>query len=233
MSSESPAVILYDADGNPVAIAQGDEIIATQKGLLAAGQNEDGYAEFLTISKYTGALKTTNVGSLDILGRYYAGSSLITGSASAQNLLTLENPAGSTTNIRLDRVIIKGYPVGTSTIGFLYSMNRTTGLPSGGTSLTIEQRLTTEPAAQGVVREQPMATAASGNFWVGSPGVFLSGGGSGGPAGSASANLETLEARFEREEITVLPGEAIVIRAGANSTDWRHWVNISWFEVTP
>ena len=51
MAGESPAVILYDADANPMAVSDGVAVPANTKGILLMGETEEGKAERLRLEE--------------------------------------------------------------------------------------------------------------------------------------------------------------------------------------
>ena len=55
--SDSPAVILYDPNGNEVTIRDGYEVTASQSGVPIIGVDSDGYARILQLDG-TGAIAT-------------------------------------------------------------------------------------------------------------------------------------------------------------------------------
>jgi hypothetical protein len=216
--------ILYDGYGTPLAVLEDDTIFSDQPGLLFAGKDENGLVKFFSVTS-SGAIQTTPVASRTVVGDYYASSALITGAATEQELLTLENPAGSGRTMYVNRVEVNGVIDSRFTTAFLYRVERTSALPTGGTTLTAQLRDTSDSAAVGVVREEPTATSAAGSIWVGSPGVLTKDGLHTNGIFQAVATFE------ERKEIVLAEGEAVVVVAAANSTDWEHWVTIQWNEV--
>jgi len=75
MTSRSPAVVLYDGYGTPVAILEGDALFSNTPALLFAGEDENGLARFINVTS-DGALKTAEVGlrvqkQFDISGNDY------------------------------------------------------------------------------------------------------------------------------------------------------------------
>lgn len=224
MSTRNPAVILYDGYGNPLAVLEDDTIFSDQPGVLFAGKDDSGLVRFFSVTS-NGVVKTAVTGERTVLGEYYFGSSLITGAASTQTLLTLENPSGSGNNIYLNKVIINGTVSSTFSTPFVYTLTRAAALPTGGTIQTAQLRSTTDASPVGVIRTLPSATAAVGSIWTGSPGVISN-------KGAFFQTLTEATATFEeRKEIVIAPGQAVVVTAGVNSTDWSHWVNLHWNEV--
>ena len=224
MSNRNPATILYDGYGNPIAVVEDDFIFNNQPGLLFAGKDENGLVKFISVSS-AGAIKTAPVGERIVDGEYYFGSGLITGAAAPQNLVTLENPTASGKTIYLNRIIVNGTIADKFSTPFVYRLSRTTALPTGGTTQTIQKRDSTDTAAVGVIRTAPTVTAAAGSIWTGSPGLA--------DKLTYFQSLTDPVATFEeKKEIVIAPGEAIVIIAEANAIVWSHWVNIHWNEVS-
>lgn len=224
MSGRNPAVILYDGYGNPLAVLEDDTIFNNQSGLLFAGKDENGLVKFFSITS-GGAIHTAPVGTRTPVGDYYASTSLIAGSATEQELLSLENPIGSGRTIYINRVDVSGTIDFSFTTPFLYRFERTTVLPSGGTTLTDQLRDTSGSVAVGIAREEPTAISAAGSIWVGSPGVLTK-------DGQHNSGIFQAYATFdERKEIVLAEGESVVIVAEANAVDWEHWVTIQWNEV--
>jgi len=150
---------------------------------------------------------------------------LITGAVAAQNLLTLENPSGSGINIYINRIAVGGVIASNSTIVFTYDVLRTSGLPTGGTTLSLATIDSSNPAATAVIRQEPTATGTGGLFWTISPGLVSN-------KGSMSTNnFEAFRPMEEDSEIILAPGEGLLVMANANSTDWYHWVSILWSEA--
>lgn len=226
MSSDSPASILFNIDGYAVgALFDGDFIPFDNVGLLVGGKDADGYFRYLSTSS-GGTIKVTPSTGRQNQAKYFASTSQIVGSAVAQNLLTIENPSGSNVDIFINRIFVNGVLGSNSAVVFLYRINRTSALPTGGTTLTETNRNTADVSATAVVRQAPTATAAGGTLWSNAPGVSFI------PVGvSNTNNIETFNPRDEDAEIALLPGEALLVSAQANSTSWTHWVNIYWSEA--
>jgi len=222
--SRNPAVILYDASGNPLAVMDGDVLGASQPGLMFAGKDADGYVRFFSITA-TGVLQTAIASSRNVVGDYYASSSLIAGQATNQNLLSIENPISSGRTIYINRIEVNGVIDSRFTTAFLYHVGRSVATPTGGTALTAQLRDTGDAAVTGIVRQEPTATAASGSIWVGSPGLLTK-------DGQQNSGLFQAVAIFEeRKEIVLSEGEGILIWAEANDIAWDHWVIVHWNEV--
>lgn len=105
-------------------------------------------------------------------------------------------------------------------------MARTTAAPTGGTLLAAAKGLTSDPDPVCVARQAPTATAATGSLWAGLQGLVLTGGLLTAPV-SSPAQVGTV---FDGAEIILLPGEAILVYAEANTTNWQHLVILEWKE---
>ncbi len=173
----------------------------------------------------SGAIRVAEVGSRITLVSYRAATAIITGSASLQNLLTLENPSASNRNLYVKRIKIQGQCASSSTTHFSYRVSRTTALPSGGTTLTNVKMALGAPTGQGVARQAPTATAATGDLWAGMPGLVITAAGASNPV-----ELVCLDDENEVSDLMLSPGQAVLVRAEANTTNWRHTVSIHWTE---
>jgi hypothetical protein len=225
--NRSPAVILYDGYGTPLATLEDNIVFGEQPGLLLAGKDDNGLVRFFSVTN-VGAIRTTSVGERSPVGEYYFGSALIIGTILTQNLISLENPSGSGRNLYLNRIIVNGTLNSVFSTPFIYSLTRTTGLPTGGTIQSSQKRNTLDGAPVGIVRVSPTATAASGTIWTASPGVRAGGVGGGSFFQAIKESIATFN---EQKEIVIAPGEGLLITAGPNSIDWRHWANLHWNET--
>lgn len=225
--SDSPAVILYDQNGNPIALSETGSISVNQKGILVAGRDEDGNVKFISVFKDTGAISVVPGTTKSSLGDFFCGTDFITGSVSSQNLLTLANPSGSNVDIRVKRVVINGIVTAASTVPFLYKISRSSNFPVSGTLVQTQKRRTLSSSSIAQVRQVPVVTKASGSMWSTSPGIVAAVGSSQVSPGAH----EPLVVNLEHDEIVLTSEEAIVISAGANTADWSHWVNLYWSEV--
>jgi hypothetical protein len=224
--SDSPAVILYDYNGNQVCRSDGYDLapVVRQSGLIVAGITDAGKVKFFSVGA-NGALNVvTTTSTRNIVGEYLQGTGLITGSTSIQNLVTLENPVGSGRTIYSNKMEVNGVVSGASSTLFSYRIRRTTGLPTGGTILTPQKRRGIDLNAVGIVRQLPIVTADSGTMWATTPGLGI-------PDGKSWSNtFEVMDTELERHEIVLSPGEALLFSADENGTNWRHWINIVWAE---
>ena len=224
MVYESPAVILFDQRGNPLACSDGYDLapVVDQKGLIVAGQTSTGKVRFFSVGN-NGALNVISATSgRNIVGEYLIGTNLLDGYTSAQNLLSLENPVGSNRIIYLSKALITGTVISPSSIIFSYTLSRTIGLPSLGSVIISQKRASTDLAAVGIVRLSPDAVVDSGIMWATTVGV--------GNVDSFSNMFSAVNTELERHEIVLNAGEGILISCGANSPDWFHWINLVWCE---
>jgi hypothetical protein len=190
-----PAAVIYDESGNAVGVANS-------------------------------ALRVADVGTRVLLGAYRCGSSaFVAGLASAQNLLSIENPSASGVTVAIKRVEIQGVFASTtaSATAFLYHVGRTTAIPSAGTALTAQKHQTTDAAPKAIVRTAPTATAATGDLWTTAPGT----GSSNSPA---MLPVPLFAESRESDDLLLAAGEALLVRADTNTTNWRHSVDVSWEE---
>lgn len=221
--NQNPASIIFNTDGYELALKDGDSISSYQPALLIGA--EDGYSNFRILKIQNDALSVTTKPSRNVLGRYFANSGIINGAAAAQNLLSIENPIGSNKSVFITRIDVNGMIAANFSTAFLYSVTRTTAIPSGGTVLTAQKRKTTDSANSAIVRQAPTATEATGSIWVGSPGLTVAG-------YNSSPKYETsFTTENEDFEILLTPGEGLLVNAGVNAVGWRHYVNIRWSEI--
>jgi hypothetical protein len=225
MSSDSPAVILYDSNGREINVSDGYALVVDQRGIISAGIDDSNQIRFLALSD-AGALKVTSTESRIIVGEYLQGTDLIPGNNVVQNLISLENPTASGRTVYINRMSINGVVNGTSNIPFLYRLRRTAALPTGGTTLTAQKRDSTDATPVGIIRRGPTATAAGGLMWSTSPGAFTN------KAVSVPNMFETVVTELVQNELVLAPGEAVLFTADANSNDWNHWINLVWTEET-
>lgn len=219
--NDSPASVLFDVDGYQVARQEGDFVTP---GLPIGGV--DALLNFKLARILNNAIAVSQQPSREIVGRYLCGTPLVTGAALVQNVVTIENPVGSGRSIYIDSVDINGLSATNFTTPFLYRIARSTGVPTGGTIVSSQGVKSSYPAAVAIVRTLPTVTAAAGNLWVGSPGVNNTG---------AQANRPKETTSFvvseDDKEILLASGEALIMIADVNSTNWRHYANIRWSEV--
>ena len=164
-------------------------------------------------------------------GKYFASTNAITGSASAQNLVSIENPIDSTTNLLIHKLDVRGVLTGNSNVLFNYHCSRTSGLPSGGTvGASIKQR-STDADPNGTIRQAPTGSLIAGQVWSTMPPVPI-------VVGSLlvgiTAGPDFLEPIFdaasEEDSIILAPGEGLMVTVDGNATTWRHRVRILWSE---
>lgn len=176
-----------------------------------------------------GSQQVAEVSSRTLTGVYHSAMSAFqAGAASAQNLLSIENPTGSTITVYVKRAQFMGIGNGANNVSTfpLYQLTRTTAVPTGGTTQTAQKRRTTDATPQAIVRTGPTATAASGLLWAGSPGFPQQGNRS----GTAPIQIEALRGLHEDDDITLAAGEAILFLVTTNDTNWQHLAMVSWQE---
>jgi hypothetical protein len=161
------------------------------------------------------------------IGYYLASSNVIGGSVNPQNLLSIENPTGSTVNVVVKRITVSGVQSALSALVFSYHVGRTTAKPTAGTVLTAQQRNSADAAPTAVVRTGPTATAAAGQCWALSPqlilGLTLSG-------VSPFFDLPAYESANDGEAILLAPGEGMLVSVDGNLATWNHTVRVFWGE---
>lgn len=222
--SQNPASILFNTDGYELPLKEGVSVSLNQPGLLI-GAKDSNSNNFKFLKSTNDALSVSQKPSKNILGRYFSNSGLITGAASTQNLLSIENPSGSGKSVYITQIDVNGSVSAVSSVSFLYNITRTSSLPSSGTILSSQKRKTTDTSPSAIIRENPTATASSGSIWSGFPGFAVTG------FESRSKNNIAFCATDEDYEILLLPGEGLLVNVGSNSIDWKHFVNIRWCEV--
>ena len=161
------------------------------------------------------------------IGLFYASTGIITGSLSAQNLLSLQNPSASGVRIGVKNIRIHGIVTALSTGVFSYSFSRTSGAPSGGSTLSSVKKFTSSAAATGVARSSPTATATGGAVKTSLPGALLT------AVGVFTPVVHMLyESDSDENDIVLDENESLVVQAGANLLTWSHVVDIEWRENT-
>jgi hypothetical protein len=155
-----------------------------------------------------------------IAGEYLVISGAIAGTVAAQNLISIENPAASTITLYIKRILISSAATSAASVKFLYRIGRTTAIPTGGTVLTDQKKATSNPAAQGIARLVPTATAATGNMDA----VF-------GPVLQNAASIGFTGYIFQSyspaDDIVLEPGEGLLVYADGNDVDLSHVVSIT------
>lgn len=162
-----------------------------------------------------------------VVGRYAAGTALINGSASIQNLWGIQNDSTAAEGrlVIVRRIETMGGNAVASTAHFLYRLSKS-GTQSAGTTLTVVKLNPDDPTALATVRSGPTATASGGDSWVGNPGLTITAAGATNPT-----QLSALGGAVDNEsQYVLLPGEALLMRADANTTNWRHSVMVNWIE---
>jgi hypothetical protein len=219
--------LLYDDKGNFVAITSGSTFNVSQSYLPVVGQADNGKATPLAMCSGSMALKVVGTSARPVYGEYSVAIPLIAGTAGAQNLFSIENPAGSGINVVVRRLGVGGVATAVANVAFVYRLGRNNTFPSSGTVLTATQRKTSDPAPVAIVRSGP-AGSVTNNMWVGSPGVIIT------AVGHVAANppMLAVDALDDEGDVTLAPGEALIMVADGNDTDWRHFGFIRWQEST-
>lgn len=162
-----------------------------------------------------------------VMGRYGAATALITGAASTQNLWGIQNDSTAAEGrlVIVRRIEVMGANSVASTAAFQYRLSKS-GTQSAGTTLTVVKMNPDDPTALATVRTSPTATASGGDMWVANPGLTITAAGATNPTQlSALGNAADGYSQY-----VLLPGEALLMRADTNTTNWRHCVSVSWIE---
>ena len=161
-----------------------------------------------------------------ITGSYACARTSLTGAAGTQFILTIECPV-STVNVYVKRVTISITTNGaTALTNYIYSLGRTTGLPTGGTTLTAQKKTTAFPAAAAIVRTAPTVTAATGSMINVQGSIYQ----------NNTADVARLVEVFnnvggsELDDIVLVNGEGLLLSATGNDVDIQHIVSIEWQE---
>ena len=162
--------------------------------------------------------------------------------ASPQNLFTIENPVGSGVVVKVRRMSLQMDATAVLTaVSCQFKTFRTTGIPSGGTTLTIPEFVTSGAAAAAICRG---ATASDGGA-----ATAITATASGGALWHQMAmRMHTLVGQMLAEDESLIPnlcegtpielaaGEALVVQvsnatAGNNAATNHYIVNCAWQEV--
>lgn len=172
-----------------------------------------------------GSLGVGLIGTRSRVGMYGAATGLVAGSAGAQNIASIENPAASGKIVYVKLVKVSAAAGTTASNVFQYAFGRTTATPSAGTTLTAQKHDSNDASPVAIVRSGPTATAAAGALWAGIGPIFQA-------AGSLNVPEKIAwDSRRDDENIVLAAGEGLLLSAGANDTDWSHSVSFSWEEV--
>lgn len=219
--------LLFDDKANFIAVTSGSVANVSQSYLPVAGVCSNGKVLPLPLASGSLALKVNNVSSRPIVGEYYAATTLIAGQASAHNLFSIENPSGSGKFVIVRRMGVNGVAAAVATALFVYRMGRASVFPSGGITQPATKRLSSQPSPVAIVRASP-AGGVSDNMWTGSPGTLIT---AVGHVTSHPLQL-ALDAVDDEGDVVLAPGEALIMIADANDTDWRHFGSVRWQEST-
>lgn len=158
----------------------------------------------------------------DALGSYRCATVHV-GATAAAKLVSFENPAASGKVMSIIRLYVTTTAVAATTAHANIIMGRTTALPSGGTTQTIQKNRTSDAAASAIVRVAPTTTEAAGSLRATTIGW-------GGTANVAPGFIEMIEG--DTPPLVLVAGEAISLRTdGANDADYRFTVNFLWREL--
>ena len=218
--------LLFDDKANFIAVTSGSTFNVSQSYLPIAVMGDNGKALPLGVASGSLALKVTQVGARPVVGEYRAATTLINGAASAQNLLSIENPTGSGKIVIVKRLGVTAVVVAVAATNFLYRLGRHNGFPTNGTTITATKRLTSDPDPVAIVRQSPGGSITN-NMWVGSPGSVITAVGHMQPF-----PLCAIDTNNDIGDVILHPGEALIMLADANDTDWRHFSHVLWQEST-
>lgn len=156
------------------------------------------------------------------MGEYYYATTGIGGAISAQNLLTLENPSGSTVNVLITSIRVHSVLTILSTSVWAHKIGRTTAVPTGGTQQTAQKQTTSDGAPTAIIRTvSPTASFATGLIMSGSPGVAIT---------AAGIFIPRVTEITSEHPILLAPNEGLLIGAEANLITWTHYVAVAWTE---
>jgi hypothetical protein len=179
----------------------------------------------VALSPNTPALPVITTGRT-VVGRYGASTGRITGSAAAQNLVSIENPAASGKTLYIRKIKISASCVAAAIVNFQLRLGRTTATPTAGTTQTAQKRATADATPVGIVRSGPTATAATGTLWA--------------AAGPSFQNNPTVYASeitaWDSEgdpsiDISLAATEGLLVSAEANDVDFIFTVSFEWGEA--
>lgn len=156
------------------------------------------------------------------MGEYFFATTGITGAISAQNLLTIENPSGSTVNVLVTNIKIHSALSILSTSIFAHKVGRSTAVPTGGSTQTAQKQMSSDPTPTGIIRtSSPTATFTTGLIMSGTPGIALT---------AAGIFIPRVTEINKDHPILLAPNEGLIIGVEANLITWTHFVSIAWAE---
>lgn len=218
--------LLYDDKSNFVAIPSGSVLNVTQSYIPIVAQVDNGTAAPLSLTSGSLALKVSQISPRPISGEYSVGLTLINGSASAQNLFSIENPVASGKFVIVRKMGVGGTVAAVTTALFVYRMGRNNVFPTGGTPITATKRSSSISAPVAIVRSAP-AGSVTNNMWTSSPGTYVTAVGH-----MAATTYMAIDSLDDEGDILLAPGEALIMIADSNDTDWRHYGFVRWQEST-
>lgn len=217
--------LLYDDEGNFVAISSGSILNVTQSYFPVAAKTDTGVTTPLIVAPGSTGLKVAVVGTRNVVGSYFASYGFVAGAASVQNLFSIDNPANSGRSIAIKRFGIDGVANAGTTVAFLYHLGRTFVTSSSGTVQSAQKRATTDQTPVAVCRTGQSSSYQPGSIWVYSPGIV------GTLVGSMVPSLtEAVETQLEVNEIILAPNEGLAVKADTNATAWNHFGFVFWQE---
>jgi hypothetical protein len=167
-----------------------------------------------------------NANSRTYVGRYGASIARLAGSAAAQNISTIENPAASGKTLYIRKIKISSSCTAAAIVNFQCRLHRTTATPTGGTTQTAQKRATADATPVGIVRSGPTATAAAGTIWAAAGPSFQNN-----PTVYASEIAAWDSEGREEDDISLVAGEGLLLDAEANDVDFNFTVSYVWGEV--
>lgn len=218
--------LLYDDKGNFIAVTSGSTFNVTQSYLPIIGQGDNGKALPLSIASGSQGLKVTAISARNVIGEYGAATALIPGVASSQNLFSIENPVGSGKGVVVKKMIVGGVVAATATTIFLYRMGRNNSFPTGGSTVTATKRESDDPNPIAVVRSGPTGSVTN-TMWCNSPGVLVTAAGA-----FVSSVPAIIDSDNDFNDVLLSSGEAVIVIADTNTTNWRHFGYVYWQETT-
>lgn len=218
--------LLFDDKANFVTVTSGSVLNVTQSYVPIAGMCEDRKVLPLSLVSGSYALKVTQISARPVIGEYSAATTLINGQTVAHNLFSIENPSGSKRLVIVKRVVVSATVAAVAAVNFLYRLGRHNTFPSGGTTITATKRLSSDPNPVAIVRSSP-AGSITNNMWTGSPGTLI----------TAVSHMQpmpqfAIDTDNDNGDVVLQPGEALIMVADSNDTDWRHFGHIRWQEST-
>lgn len=178
----------------------------------------------VALSPNSAAVPVT-IGGRTYVGRYGASAPRIVGSASSQNLASIENPAASGKTIYIRRIKVSASCTAAAVVNYQLRLHRTTATPTGGTTQTSQKHATSDAAPVGIIRSGPTATAAAGTSWAAAGPSFQNN-----PTVYASEIAAWDSQGLEQDDFVLAAGEGFLLLAEANDVDINFTVSFFWGE---